>query len=74
MNVCKNTVTTVAIAAVCIMGTVSVWTNHDQLELSLGTIALLAGVTQIPRKSDPVNSITVPTNNTSVVVSTPPAL
>lgn len=67
ITVCKNFVTTAAIVCVCIIGTASVMTNHDQLELSLGAIGLLAGVTQIPRRGDPVSSVTVPANIAAVI-------
>ena len=63
MTVCRNVVTTVAIVACCIVGTASVITNHDQLEISLSVIAALAGLTQIPRKTD----IATPTTGAPVI-------
>lgn len=53
MMICRNIVTAIAIAAVCVIGTASVVTGHDQLEVTTGAILALTGLTQIPRKGDP---------------------
>lgn len=63
MTICRNTVTVVAIVCCCIVGTASVLSNHDQLEISLSVIGALAGLTQIPRKSDPVANVTTTTTS-----------
>lgn len=45
---CRNTVVAIGIVATASVGIASIITGHDGLELTLGVIAALSGVTQIP--------------------------
>lgn len=77
MKVDNNAVIVAALFCAAVMGTISIATGHDQLEVSMGAILTLAGVSQIPRKSDlvPVQVFQVPpTSPPPVVVNGPTSI
>ena len=47
MKLETNFVTAIGIIAICVVGTASILSNHDQMELTMTVIALLTGIPHV---------------------------